>query len=245
MASELEFYELLTFDLVYDHEYFIKEHEELCESDKEICESWYKGREYFIENSLKNCEAPNEVFAKDNQLLQSEDGRGKKECLLDKWLKPIDKFRIKTLLTKNYYNKGDLEEKVYKWKLFEENLSHIADFAPNVLEENAINQEVRGSAISKLMLQTLSKTASHKLSNDTLQYLEEGLKNKFEADKCINSQCKLELELLTNQIVNHQKEADEHSDFLLNMISDKEFDYSAKQVVIEGFNNGELIQRSL
>ena len=55
MASELEFYELLTFDLVYDHEYFIKEHEELCESDKEICESWYKGREYFIENSLKNC----------------------------------------------------------------------------------------------------------------------------------------------------------------------------------------------
>ena len=143
--------ELTLADFVYDHEYYVSTHEEVCKVKEEVCQEWQKGRDYYIENGIKNCEAPNEVFAKDHNLLYQEDESGKKECKLENWGEGLDQFGRDYLLNKGYYQPGDKQEKSYKWDLFKGNLLEIMRSRPEAIESGI--EKNKGSFVEKLLLE--------------------------------------------------------------------------------------------
>lgn len=236
--------ELTLADFVYDHEYYVSTHEEVCKVKEEVCQEWQKGRDYYIENGIKNCEAPNEVFAKDHNLLYQEDESGKKECKLDNWGEGLDQFGRDYLLNKGYYQPGDKQEKSYKWDLFKGNLLEIMRSRPEAIESGI--EKNKGSFVEKLLLETIEKESGYKLKEETIRYLEGRLEKGFKANKCAEdpgkkvSRCSLELKILSNQVISHPQETYEHSDFILNLTSDKEMDKSAYGTILESFTKEEL-----
>ncbi|MBY0580684.1 MAG: LysM peptidoglycan-binding domain-containing protein [Rickettsiales bacterium] len=228
--SELN-YELTAFDCTFDHEFFIKENSKVCESEEDICGSWYNSREYFIENLAKSCKAPNEVFTKHKELLQDEAN----QCQLYKWLIPLKKNKIgvKKLLP-NYLNLLDGQVD-YKWNLCRSNLAHIANFAPESLEENVLKYGEDASIINELLLEGLSENIKYKLSESILINLEKKLEEKYKITHCNKNDCNLEVKLLINQVVEHQREGFE---FLINQVKKENIDVKIKEEITKKISEG-------
>jgi hypothetical protein len=218
-------------DLVYDNEYHCKVNHEICGL------SFDQALQIYKERDIERCIAPNSEFAAYEEILYYTSSD--KKCKLGEWLQEVTKEVYKKLLSPALYFVGDKKSQVTKANLLKTNLSRLANL--NFKDTESLLGETGNVVIEQYVLDSLSNTDYiHELKLSSITHIEKGLQKKFNEIKCQKNRCNAELKLLSNQIAVYQGDADEHSDFLLNLAGDKELDEVAKQVVIQCLTKGEL-----
>lgn len=221
-------FEFTLLDFAYDHEYFIRTHENLCSNGEDICLNWANSRDYFVNNASKDCEAPNEIFAKYRDVLLYEEVNGEKECKLEKWLKSPNAYGVNKLFFKKYYKLGNEELEKEKNKIFRGNIFQIASIAPDALEKEFNKEIIRQNGIDKIILQAFKETPDYKLKETTLSYLKSEINSKYKSGYCKNEICDLEVGLLINQVLSHKSA---EFQYLVEVVKKENIDVAVKQEI--------------
>ena len=185
---------------------FLLKGTEYCVTTSSYDECLKDPKSYYVNHSLKACEAPNRYFEAHQELLYTVDSGGKKECLLEKSYKDgISIEAIKFVEKLIVYNKETDE-------IFIKNLDLQSKKSPEKLEDIII--KFKGRADFKILrekiTEELSKNNNFKYRDELLKCYQEDLEKTRRGgykDSIIN--------LFTVQAVYHD-EGDEYFKIVVN-----------------------------
>ncbi|RZI45770.1 LysM peptidoglycan-binding domain-containing protein [Rickettsiales endosymbiont of Peranema trichophorum] len=226
-------WELSLIDLIYDHEYY-------CQLDSSACHlSWEEGLNYFKEQGVKACTAPNEVFTKDPKLLYSSDTSGYKKCELGKWNREIQ-IRDAKDFTIAYLKSGVKAERLYKEGLLVQNIWKLSTFASGALE-SALRVVGPIKVLKDPILEALAENGEYQVKEETIKFVEGDLNRQLKRTGCQKKSCDGELKFLTKLVCERFSGGDvvQHGNYLLDLATAGGLDKHAQHVIVEGFGKQE------